>query len=192
MRIQFICLFMIGLVPFSYSQSILSVSPSNGFSGDYVDLQVRTQDAHFENPGNVFFMLQQGSFSIINYASQPLNDSTFDVAFILPHDYPLGYYDLILTYPNYPSNIELLKLDAFLVVDDPTPPSVVSVNPGSLNKGSIAVLDVLTVNTHYSTSNSISAFLIHDLDTIHLYKEAYFLLTWVIMMSLYTYNKTEN
>jgi len=171
MRISILfCICIIGLTKPCSSQSIESITPSNGFSGDQVVLHVNAHGTHFTayDENDFEFNLVQGNYHMYFYDDiLVINDTTLTVSVILQHDNPLGYYNFILKANGNPS-LNLTKLNAFMVDPDPTPPTIISTYPLVSEVGKFIEFDIQTENTHFWGSHYDHFYLVKGNDTTRL------------------------
>lgn len=160
------------------AQSIESISPTSGYSGDEVIIRVNAHGTHFLtwNHNALYFELVQGTTHlqypwIYNY----INDTTADVTITLTHSKPLGYYDFVMHY-NYwdPYPITLINPGAFMIDPDPTPPQIVSLSPDSSVAGKVVTTFITTINSHFDYWNNFS-YLVLGPDTIQAWDVQYWL-----------------
>lgn len=159
------------------SQSIVSISPSSGYSGDNVTIHLITHNTHFTtwNKDAISFELVQGDTHIwYPWLRQFINDTTVDITFTLTHSKPLGLYDFVFKYNYYdPVPIILIKQNAFTIEQDPTPPRIVSLTTNKSMAGKVITTYILTENATFTDWSNFS-YLVHGSDTIH----AYTILSW--------------
>ncbi|MFZ4549365.1 MAG: hypothetical protein ACOYN4_18105, partial [Bacteroidales bacterium] len=115
---------MIVMVHIGNAQTVVSILPATGISGDRVVLQINTVNTHFTTwpTQNLQFLLYQGDFHMIfTNIEEVVNDTAIKLRFHLCHDHPLGSYDFKLWCPTGIT----VNTNVFQVLADPTPPNII-------------------------------------------------------------------
>ena len=156
---------------FGHSQTVVSILPSTGISGDRVVLQINTVNTHFTTwtAQNLQFLLYQGNvYMPFSGIEEVVNDTAIKLRFELNHESPLGSYDFKLWYP-FGSSI---SSNVFQVLADPTPPNIIQLTTDSTSSGTAFSTYIITENTDMDYSFKRS-YLVLQSDTINAFSVQY-------------------
>ena len=163
---------MIAMVHIGNAQTVVSILPATGISGDRVVLQINTVNTHFTTwtVQSLGFHLYQGDFSMIfTNIEEVVNDTAIKLRFHLCHDHPLGNYDFTLWCPTGVS----VNNNLFQVLADPTPPNIIQLTTDSVSTGTAFSTYIITENTDFAYYPNNYSYLVLQGDTIKAFSVQY-------------------
>jgi hypothetical protein len=127
---------------------LISVSPNNVSNGQKLDLLIKGTKDCFVGFYNMEIKLINNGYHIYPKNFVRINDSTLIATFEFQTSTIYIGYDLIVSDAYYPSRKLILPM-AFTVNQDQHPPSLLSINPTSVNQFDTVLITVNASNSHF-------------------------------------------
>lgn len=140
-----------GLAP-----AITSVVPDNSVNGTWADLDVFFENTQLLNCGYINAEIER--FGILHSFenSEVITNTQLHINSLLPYTLQMGYYNLNI-YTDLYGQITLPN--GFLILNNPYPPQIVSIQPDFAYKEEYFIVQIETVNTWFLNTNLTYAWL---------------------------------
>jgi hypothetical protein len=140
------------LKPGKNPPKLISVSPNSVSNGQKLDLLIKGTRNCFVGFYNMEIKLINNGYQIYPKNFVRINDSTLIATFEFQTSTIYIGYDLIVSDVYYPSRKLILPM-AFTVNQDQHPPSLLSINPTSVNQFDTVLINVNASNSHFLSGN---------------------------------------
>ena len=150
MKKNILLLLQVLLPVLAFSQSLTSINPSTANAGQTLNVTITGSGTHFNQASNtVAFDFGQGSSTTAVNSFNTLNDTNINANITVPTNTTTGNYHVWVS-----NTIDgNLKLNAGFHVNGNTIPSLVAVNPDTVNAGQTLTVTITGVNTHFSQAS---------------------------------------
>lgn len=140
-----------GLAP-----AITSVVPDNAVNGTWADLDVFFENTQLLNCGYIYTEIER--FGILHSFDniEVVTNTQLHINSLLPYTLQIGYYNLNIYTDLYG---QIILPNGFLILNNPYPPQIVSIQPDFAYKEEYFTVQIETVNTWFLNTNATYAWL---------------------------------
>ena len=183
------------LLPGENSPSIVSVSPDTVRRGELLEIEVTTENFEFKQGTNLV-NLEQGNDKMYFFKGMTVKDkNSLALNCLFNNNYPLGYYDLIIS-ADYRGEMVIRRENALFVQPDLTMATIDSISVDEAMQGENITMFIYGTNTNFTKNDSenkihlgntmqnIWPFYINPVDSVTL--EAHFQFTYNHLSGIYS------